>query len=105
LEITSIIELRNALKGKEPFISVVAGKLADKILRFKNIQGLCSQDIVFAMIGIGEHVDVITPLLGIDRVQLSYLHTDYCFDLNENSSEAKESTNSIILKLKKRRSI
>lgn len=104
MKINSIIALRKALKDKEQLISVKNRELVDKILNFKNISNLSANDIVSAMICTGDHVDAISPLLGIDRVLLFSLHADYDFDIDEDNvaTSEKKGIKSIILKLKKK---
>lgn len=76
----------------------------DKVLNFKNISNLSANDILTAMICTGDHVDVISPLLGIDRVLLFSLHADYDVDIDGDSVaiSAKKDVKSIILKLHKK---
>ena len=92
------------MKDKEQLISVENRELVAKILKFKNISGLTASDIVFAMTCTGDHVDAISPLLGIDRVLLFSLHADYDFDIDGDSVavSGKKDVKSIILKLKKK---
>ncbi|MCK5194885.1 MAG: hypothetical protein KAQ71_13820 [Desulfobulbaceae bacterium] len=103
MKIDSITELRSELKNKEQLISVTDRELVDKILKFKNIPDLSASDIPSAMICMGEHVDAIMPLLGIDRELLASLHTDYDIDGDSVATSSKENINSIILKLRKRK--